>query len=1121
MEFVHLHVNTEYSLLRSSAKIEALVARAKELQFSEIAITDQSVLYGVIPFYKACKQVGIKPIIGLELCITTKNKDETWIILLAKSQVGYQNLMKLSSISQVLGSNQKKQVEKHHLFSYCKDLIAISSPSKGEIQQLVLEGKSELALLTIKEYQTHFGDDFYIGIHDHGMATEKELNLKIVKLSREYQMNLVVTNQVVYIRKEDALAQRCLLAIEQGTTLEEIKTEFHTNEYYLKSKQEMEQLFSQIPEALLNTKKIADKCNLILNFGEHALPKFPLPAGVNSKEYLFKLCQEGLLTRYKLLTDEIQERLLFELKIIDQMQFNDYFLIVWDFMKFAHEKGMITGPGRGSAAGSLVAYVLHITNVDPIKYDLLFERFLNPERITMPDIDIDFPDTRREEVIEYVFQKYGKNHVAQIITFGTLAAKAALRDIGKVLGIPLKQIDSVAKQISSRPNLTIDEAVKETPSLQKLIQESDVITDWFHLAKRVEGIPRHASTHAAGIVISKDPLTDKVPVQKGHYEVLLTQYPMTILEEIGLLKMDFLGLRNLSFLEEIVSHIYQMEGKKINLESIPFDDQNTFQLLGVGDTTGVFQLESPGMRRVLSNLKPTEFEDIVAVNALYRPGPMENIPLFIAGKHNKRQVNYTHPDLKPILEKTYGVIIYQEQIMQIASKLAGFSLGEADILRRAVSKKKLETLEEQRNRFVQGCLKRGYDQKISNDVYDLIVRFANYGFNRSHSVAYSVISYQLAYLKANYPSAFFTALLTSAIGQPEKINQYIIDAKKKGIIVLTPSINKCSAGFIIGSSNDIEFGLAAIKNVGIRAIEEIVRERQKGGYYKNIFNFCARVSTRYINRRTLESLVAAGSFDDFGQHRASLLATLDYALEFGEQVRQQTEDRQSQLFYEEVKVPEGIQVPPFKDSEKLHYEKEALGFYLSSHPIEDYSEVANSHNRILVADALAKGEGIVRLAGLLETIRVVKTKKGEQMAFLKFSDESGELELTVFPKQYREFFALMKIGQLVFLEGKLEVSNERTQVIISKVLDVKNLSRSQIKEGILYLKIDQNHANQTKLVQLKSTLKMFPGNSKVILYYEERKQTVQLSDEFRITASNQCIEALNEMLGKGNVVLKS
>ncbi|OIJ12404.1 DNA polymerase III subunit alpha [Anaerobacillus alkalilacustris] len=1119
MEFAHLHINTEYSLLKSAAKINTLVKKAVELGFLSLAITDQNVMYGVVPFYKACKKAGLKPIIGLELSVKGEQTDETRLLLLAKTFTGYQNLIKLSSIVQVFSTTNLKQIEKKQLFAYSKDLIAISSAYKGEIQ-LSLQESEEMALKKIKEYKHYFGEDFYIGIQDHFLAMEKQLNLQLVNLSKREKIKFVATNQVMYVSKEDALAHKCLLAIDQGTTLHELQGAFQTEEYYLKPKDEMIELFSYIPDAIINSQKIADSCNVELVLGGQALPKYPLEEGKNPKDYLRELCFQGLQKRYTDITKDVESRLQYELEIIDQMQFNEYFLIVWDFMKFAQDQGMITGPGRGSAAGSLVAYVLNITNVDPIKYDLLFERFLNPERITMPDIDIDFPDTRREEVIDYVYQKYGKNHVAQIITFGTLAAKAALRDVGKVIGLPLKQIDNIAKLIPSRPNLTIDEAVKETPVLQKQIQQNEEIREWFRLARRVEGLPRHASTHAAGIIISKDRLTDKVPLQKGHSDVLLTQYPMTILEEVGLLKMDFLGLRNLSFIEEIINHINKMEDKRIDINTIPLNDNKTFQLLGKGDTTGVFQLESPGMRRVLANLKPTEFEDIVAVNALYRPGPMENIPLYIEGKHKKRQVTYLHKDLKPILEKTYGVIIYQEQIMQIASKMAGFSLGEADILRRAVSKKNLETLEEQRGQFVRGCLANGYNEKIATDVYNLIVRFANYGFNRSHSVAYSVISYYLAYLKANYPTAFFAALLTNAIGQQTKMSQYILDAKNKGIKVERPSINKSNVGFTISKNNSVQFGLAAIKNVGVRAIEDIVFERSKGGEYKDIFDFCARNNSKNINRRTLEALIAAGCFDEFGHHRAGLLATLDYALEFGEQIRQQNTDNQTALFVDELKKPELVQVPPFKETEKLYFEKEVLGFYLSSHPIEQYHDVLISHDRNLIMEAVKKGGSHSRLAGLLESVRLIKTKKGEQMAFLKLSDESGEIEVTVFPKTYREFYSDLKMGQLVFLEGNLEITKERAQLILKKVVDVTTLQKKQKLESVLYIKISNEYASQKKLIQLKQVIKRYQGNVKVILYYEEKKQSVQLSDEYKISATKLCLEELYTILGRENVVVK-
>lgn len=1121
MEFTHLHVNTEYSLLKGAAKIESLVKRAKELQFSSLAITDQNVMYGAIPFYKACQKIGIKPIIGLELSVVGENQAETRIILLAKSKKGYKNLLKLSSIVQVLPSSSVKKIEKKHLFNYSEDLIAISSPYKGEIQLLLNEGENAKAHKKIEEYKRYFHEDFYVGIQDHLLAEEKQLNLQLMSVVKKEEIKLVAMNQVMYVEKEDALAHKCLLAIDQGTTLNDMKSDFPSEEYYLKSKSEMGDLFTMAPEALANTEKIANLCQLQLDFGGQTLPKYPLSEGENAKDFLHKLCFQGLKNKYPTISKELEERLTYELTIIDKMRFNDYFLIVWDFMKFAHDRDIITGPGRGSAAGSLVAYVLNITAVDPIKYDLLFERFLNPERVTMPDIDIDFPDTRRDEVINYVYQKYGKNHVAQIITFGTLAAKAALRDIGKVIGIPLKQIDRTAKLIPSRPNLTIEDAVKETPMLQQQIAENDEVKEWFTLAKRVEGIPRHASTHAAGIIISEAPLTEKVPLQKGHNDVFLTQYSMTILEEIGLLKMDFLGLRNLSFIEEIIDHVMKLEGKKIELGKIPFNDKETFHLLGKGDTTGIFQLESSGMRRVLSNLKPSEFEDIVAVNALYRPGPMENIPLYIAGKHKKRQVSYLHNDLKPILEKTYGVIVYQEQIMQIASKMAGFSLGEADILRRAVSKKKLETLEEQREKFVEGCISREYSKKVASDVYDLIVRFANYGFNRSHSVAYSVISYQLAYLKANFPTAFFAALLTSAIGQQQKVNQYILDAKSKGLEISSPSINKSYAGFTILNKGKIQFGLAEVKNVGIRAIEEIIEERNNEGSFHDIFHFCSRISSKNITRRTMESLILAGCFDELGHHRAGLLATLDYAIEYGEQKKKINCDGQTPLFVEEIKKPDLVQVPPFKDSEKLYFEKEVLGFYLSSHPIEAYLDVLESHHRYSISDAIIKLENQTRLAGLLESVKIIKTKKGEQMAFVKLSDESGEIDVTVFPKVYRDYYSTLKVGQLVLLEGKIETTEERVQLIVNKATDIKSLpKKKEMTEGVLFLKINQYQAAQIKLLKLKETLKKYPGNVKVILHYEEKKQNIQLSDDFSITASDQCLEELFLILGRQNVVIK-
>lgn len=1113
MDFVHLHVNTEFSLLQSACKIEKLVKRAKELNFSALAITDVNVMYGVIPFYKACNKVGIKPIIGLELVV--KGERNGSFVLLAKSIKGYQNLMKLSSIAQIVQPTNELAVEKEHLFKYKDDLIMISVANKGDIQLHIKAGQIEQALNNANQYINYFGHhQFYIAIDDQ--------DAEITKFCKENNFNVVATNQINFVNNFELSTLKCLKAIGEGILIDSLQSSDHKmGQKYLKSKQEIAQQFSDLPEAVANTIKIANDCNVLLNFGIHTLPKYPLPMNKTAKYYLNELCYEGLRERYVNVTSEIEQRLLYELEIINKMQFNDYFLIVWDFMKFAHQKKIITGPGRGSAAGSLVAYVLNITNVDPIKFDLIFERFLNPERISMPDIDIDFPDTRREEVIQYVYDKYGKNHVAQIITFGTLAAKAAIRDVGKAIGIPPNQIDRVAKQISSRPGITIEEALQESGQLRTIVKESDQFREWFSLAKSVEGIPRHASTHAAGLVISEDMLTNTVPLQKGHHEVYLTQYPMNNLEEIGLLKIDFLGLRNLSFIEEIVEHIYSLTKKDLLLKDIPFDDITTFELLGKGDTTGVFQLESPGMRRVLSQLKPTEFEDIVAVNALYRPGPMENIPLYIEGKHKKREIIYMHPDLQPILEKTYGVIIYQEQIMQIASKLAGFSLGEADLLRRAVSKKNRVELEKQRENFVKGCILRGYEQRIAEDVYDLIVRFANYGFNRSHAVAYSVISYQLAYLKANYKTAFFTALLTSAVGQHYKTNQYIVDAKKKDIKVLPPSINKSGLNFHVEGPKEIRFALSAIKNVGVKAIEMILSDRNANGKYEDLFDFCARINTRIVNRRALEALISSGCFDELGMHRASLLASLDYSLEYGEKVKELAGNNQTLLFESEIKKPEYVEVPPFQNGEILNIEKDALGFYFSKHPIEQFSENLQQYGRVLISDLVQSSK--VRVAGLIESVRVIKTKKGQQMAFVKLTDESGEIDITIFPSLFQTMFEQVKEGTVLLFEGKLEITQERTQIIAEKLINVKNIKpiKAYDKESTLYLKIYNTHTNQKQLQALKTILKKHPGIVNVVLYYETTKKTIQLSEEFCVNASENCLNELIAVLGKANVVLKT
>ncbi|MGG8394921.1 DNA polymerase III subunit alpha, partial [Bacillus cereus] len=860
MKFVHLQCQTVFSLLKSACKIDELVVRAKELGFSSLAITDENVMYGVIPFYKACKKHGIQPVIGLTASIFSEEEERSYpLVLLAENEIGYQNLLKISSS---IMTKSKEGIPKKWLAHYAKGLIAISPGKDGEIEQLLLEDNESQAEEVARTYQNMFGH-FYMSLQHHAIQDELLLQEKLPEFISRVNIPVVATNDVRYINQSDALVHECLLSVESGTKMTDPdRPRLKTDQYYLKSSDEMEALFSHAPEAIQNTIKIAERCQVEIPFHVNQLPKFPVPSNETSDIYLRRVCEEGLRKRYGEPKEVHIKRLDHELNVISRMGFSDYFLIVWDFMKYAHENHILTGPGRGSAAGSLVSYVLEITDIDPIEYDLLFERFLNPERVTLPDIDIDFPDVRRDEMIRYVKDKYGQLRVAQIVTFGTLAAKAAIRDIARVMGLPPRDIDIFSKLIPSKLGITLKDAYEESQSLREFIQGNLLHERVFEIAKRVEGLPRHTSIHAAGVIMSQEPLTGSVAIQEGHNDVYVTQYPADALEELGLLKMDFLGLRNLTLLENIIKFIANKTGKEIDIRNLPLQDEKTFQLLGRGDTTGVFQLESGGMRNVLRGLKPNEFEDIVAVNSLYRPGPMEQIPTFIESKHGKRKIEYLHPDLKPILERTYGVIVYQEQIMQIASKLAGFSLGEADLLRRAVSKKNRDILDQERKHFVQGCLRNGYDETSAEKIYDLIVRFANYGFNRSHAVAYSMIGYQLAYLKANYTLEFMTALLSSAIGNEDKIVQYIRETKRKGFHVLPPSLQRSGYNFQI-EGNAIRYSLLSIRNIGMATVTALLEEREKK-MFEDLFEFCLRMPSKFVTERNLEAFVWSGCFDDFG-----------------------------------------------------------------------------------------------------------------------------------------------------------------------------------------------------------------------------------------------------------------
>lgn len=1122
MSFIHLHVYSAYSLLSSTATVEEIVKEAKMQGYPAIALTDRNVMYGTIAFYKECLKHAIKPIIGLTVDVESPiSEEESFpLVLLAKNQRGFENLLKITSVVQ---TKSPQGIPFKWLKHYTNGLFAITPGLEGEIEGAILNEEHDQAKKLIQLFKKTFEkDSFYLSIQDHGITEEKTINSTIIHHAREESIPLAATNQVYYINKEDAFAQECLFSIKNGTKLQdEERQRLKTSEYSLKSTEEMVEIFTEVPEALENTLKIAEHCNVGIELYQKKLPKYPTEEGVSADSMLEKLCFEGLKERYSVPSNQQIKRMQYELSIIKKMKFSDYFLIVWDFMRFSREKGILTGPGRGSAAGSIVAFVLKITDVDPIKHHLLFERFLNPNRITMPDIDIDFPDHRREEVIQYVAKKYGELHVAQIITFGTMAAKAALRDVGRVFGFNPKELDQLSSYIPARVGIKLAEAYDESQKLREFIEESELHHRLFKTAQKLEGLPRHTSIHAAGVVISEQPLVQSIPIQAGHTDVYLTQYSMEYLEDIGLLKMDFLGLRNLSLMESILTAIQRKTGKNIDIRALPLDDEKTFELLGKGNTTGIFQLESDGMRKVLVQLKPTSFEDIVAVNALYRPGPMENIPLYIKRKHGIDEINYPHPDLEPILKTTYGVIIYQEQIIQIASSMAGFTLGEADLLRRAVGKKQKEVLDKERHHFVSGAIKNQYSEKTAHDIYDLIVRFANYGFNRSHAVAYSLIAYQLAYLKAQYPLYFMTCLLSSAIGNEGKLVQYIRELQLMELKLHSPSVNKSGYSFQV-EKGAIRYSLSAIKGVGMNTIKEIVKVRQKKNF-ADLFDFCIRMSKKAVNRKTLEALVHSGSFDEFGQDRATLLASLDVAIEHAELVKPD-DGSQFDLFADEdfhIK-PKYMEVDPISIEQKLSFEKEVLGLFLSDHPITAYKQQLSSvgaksliHNKI---------DNKLAISGIYVTnIKKIRTKKGDSMAFLTVSDQSGEMEAVIFPTVYKKSGHLFHQGALLLIEGRIEDKSGKNQFIVRNAKDLTEIQVSNLSSdnpSTLYLRLEQRNQSKAQLQLLKSLVHQYKGNIKVVLYYEGLEKTRRLADEDRVDGSERCIDAFKKLLGVHNVIIK-
>ncbi|WP_338555200.1 DNA polymerase III subunit alpha [Paenibacillus sp. KS-LC4] len=1054
--FVHLHVHSEYSLLDGAARIRDLTARAAELGMKALALTDHGVMYGAIPFIRACQQHGIKPIVGCEMYMTAGSRFEKGsrkenpiyhLILLAKNETGYRNLMKLSSIAHLEGFHYRPRVDPEMLAKHAEGIVCLSACLGGEVSQHLLHDRPEEARKAAERYRDIFGDDFYLELQDHHLLEQKKVNAAMIELARETGIQLAVTNDVHYMTAADAEMQDVLICIGTGKSVDdEDRMKMQTDQMYLKSGEEMAALFRHVPQAIANTAAIADKCTLELAFGRAPLPVFhPVPEGASSAGYLQQLCSEGLLARYSLLPEWTQEpdfrrqaeqRLAYELSVIEKMGFSDYFLIVWDFIRFAHEQGIRTGPGRGSSAGSLVAYTLRITDVDPLKYKLLFERFLNPERISMPDIDIDFNDERRDEVIAYVAQKYGEGHVAQIITFGTMAAKAAVRDVGRAMNVPFAEVDRAAKLIPRQLGITLAEALRTTEGLREAAERLPKTAAMLDMALKVEGMPRHASTHAAGVVIASEPLTEYVPLQAGGEGAVLTQYSMEHLEAIGLLKMDFLGLRTLSILERTLNWVKEQYGETIDFRTIPDNDPETYAMLGRGETTGIFQLESSGVRRVLRDLKASEFEDIVSVLALYRPGPMEFIPKYIQGKHGEVQVEYPHPSLEPILADTYGIIVYQEQIMQIASSMAGFSLGEADLLRRAVSKKKREVLDEQREHFVKGSVTQGYSEDEANLVYDMIVRFADYGFPRAHAAAYGVLAFQTAWLKAHYPVPFMASMLASVNGNQRKTAEYVDECRRMGIQVLPPDVNESGVTFT-PVEGAVRFGLATVKNVGTQAIEALRKEREDKPFV-SLLDLCRRVDLRVVNKRVLESLIQAGAFDSLPGHRAQLLGALEETVEAAVKWRKERAELQIELFgFDEVQNWD-VELPdirPFSTAEQLEFERELLGMYLSGHPLDAVEEQLAPLGLDRLFELADAAEGAPAVAAVhIVSLKPFTNKKGNAMGFLELEDRILRVEAVVFPAVWKRCGDKLEKGGLAIVQATVQHQDEEFKLILEDVV---------------------------------------------------------------------------------------
>ena len=1153
--FTHLHLHTEYSLLDGACRIEGLMQRVKALGQTAVAITDHGVMYGCVDFYKAAKKAGVKPIIGCEVYVATRTRFDkvnridgsNHLVLLCKNETGYKNLIKMVSVGFTEGFYNKPRVDHELLEEYHEGLICLSACLAGEIPQALLAGDYEKAKNLARYYEDLFGKgNYYIEIQDHGLDEQRTVLPLLVRLSRETGIPLVATNDAHYLEKEDSRMQHILICIQTNKTVNDDDVlEFGTDEFYVKSTDEMYELFSAWPEACENTNRIAEMCSFDFEFGVTKLPYFVAPDGMDNKEYFVKLCRDGLLRRYGAdVPEDIRARLDYEISIIDRMGYINYYLIVFDFINYAKSQGIPVGPGRGSGAGSLAAYCVGITNIDPIKYNLLFERFLNPERVSMPDFDIDFCYERRQEVIDYVIRKYGADHVAQIVTFGTMAARAAIRDVGRVLDMPYGTVDGIAKLVPMEPKMTLTKALSISRELKARYDADPQVKELIDMSLKLEGMPRHASTHAAGVVITREAADEYVPLATNDGNPV-TQFTMTTIEELGLLKMDFLGLRTLTVIDDAEKMIRKRE-PGFSMDAVPYDDQRVYAMLNAGETEGVFQMESGGMTQAVMGLQSKSLEDIIAIISLYRPGPMESIPTYIANRHNPGNVKYKTPQLEHILDVTNGCIVYQEQVMQICRELAGFSYGQADLVRRAMSKKKHDVMEKERQHFVHGntepghecagCVANGISEAVANAIFDDMSSFASYAFNKAHAAAYAVVAYQTAYLKRHYPREFMAALLTSVLDNTGKVIEYTAECQRMGIRVLPPDINASDAGFTV-EGKDIRFGLLALKNVGRNLIATVVRERS-GTPYRSLYDFCKRLHGTEINRRAVESMIKSGAFDNLEAKRRSMMDGVEGILKSVESEARRNLDGQIDLFgaldgeqesgRNVYKLPDSGEEYPYDIL--LQMEKEVSGLYLSGHPLDHYrpviEEVSTCRISELVGEnAHAYDEQNVTLVCTVVRTKTINTKAGGMMAFITVEDLSSSMEVLAFPKVLLAASEAVHDNAVVVIKGRVSYKeDEPSKLIADSIVDVERYEPDKIKTDIkstkngLWLKLSSMRSESFE--ETKNLLQIFEGNFPVYMYFEDTKQRMLAPKSLWCTQSDLLVSELERVLGAGNVKVK-